>query len=65
LDVRSFNLNFELSVLMYGREAVDGLRAIQERYVADSQLLDPTEWARRGSVRRYADSAISLLSPLL
>jgi cardiolipin synthase len=65
LDVRSFNLNFEMTVLMYGAPITGKLRAIQESYMADSTPLDPKEWAARPAWRRYGDSAISLLSPLL
>ncbi|HZZ41370.1 MAG TPA: cardiolipin synthase [Tepidisphaeraceae bacterium] len=65
LDVRSFNLNFELSVLIYGREAVAPLNQVQANYLADSHLLSLDEWSRRSTIRRYVDSAISLLSPLL
>jgi cardiolipin synthase len=65
LDVRSFNLNFEVSLLMYGPAATSQLYAIHARYLADCQRLDPAEWAARRIVRQYADSAVSLISPLL
>jgi len=65
LDVRSFNLNFELSVVLYGKEVTGRMRAIQETYLADSTQLDPQGWTRRRAIKRYADSAITLLSPLL
>ncbi|MGA2500045.1 MAG: phospholipase D-like domain-containing protein, partial [Tepidisphaeraceae bacterium] len=65
LDVRSFNLNFELSVLLYGQEITQRLRVVQEGYLTDSRRLDAAEWAGRPVVKRYADRAISLLSPLL
>jgi cardiolipin synthase len=65
LDVRSFNLNFELSALLYGSEVTQRLRGIQMAYLADSCRLDADEWAKRPTLKRYADSAISLLSPLL
>jgi cardiolipin synthase len=65
LDVRSFNLNFELSVLLYGAESTARLRAIQQGYLADSSKLDLATWGKRTALRRYTDSAISLLSPLL
>jgi cardiolipin synthase len=65
LDVRSFNLNFELSVVMYGSQATQRLRAIQESYLADSHALDGRTWAKRSVIKRYTDSAITLLSPLL
>lgn len=65
LDVRSFNLNFELSTLLYGREVTGRLRKIQESYLANSVELNSTEWAKEPVLRRYTESAISLLSPLL
>lgn len=65
LDVRSFNLNFELSVLLYGRDATAQLRGIQTQFLAESKRLDAAEWGRRSIVKQYADRAIALLSPLL
>ena len=65
LDVRSFDLNFELSVLLYGKEVTDQLRKIQSAYLDQSQRLNAEEWSHRPALRRYADGAISLLSPLL
>lgn len=65
LDVRSFNLNFELTTLLYGPEVTGQLRAIQEGYLAHCVELSAAEWAKQPTIRRYAESAISLLSPLL
>lgn len=65
LDVRSFNLNFELSALMYGPAVTSRLYAIQARYLADCQKLDLATWSRRSRILNYADSAVSLVSPLL
>lgn len=65
LDVRSFNLNFELSVLLYGKEATEQLRAVQSSYLADSTPLNFADWSRPNLIRQYFDRAVSLLSPLL
>ena len=65
IDVRSFNLNFELTVLMYGDEAAGRLAAIHRKYMADSCLIDREKWNARPVLWRYAESAVSLLSPLL
>jgi cardiolipin synthase len=65
LDVRSFNLNFELSALLYGRDATERLRSIQLQYLADSTLIKSLEWTARPQIHRYVESALSLLSPLL
>jgi cardiolipin synthase len=65
LDVRSFNLNFELSVLIYDRAMTGQMRDIQLNYLKDSVPLSPKEWSRRSAFKVYADGAVSLLSPLL
>jgi cardiolipin synthase len=65
LDVRSFNLNFELSGLYYGKEVTDRVRAVQLHYLAESTQIDPKQWAKRSAVKQISDSAITLLSPLL
>jgi cardiolipin synthase len=65
LDVRSFNLNFELSVMLYGAEVTERLRAIQLKYLADSRRIDPEMWSKRPVVKQYAERAVALLSPLL
>jgi len=65
LDVRSFMLNFELGVVLYGGEPVARVRDFQERYRSQSRRLTAAEWSRRPVARVYADRALSLLSPLL
>jgi hypothetical protein len=41
------------------------LREIQQRWLDDSDTLDLATWTKRSVVRKYADRAVSLLSPLL
>ena len=65
LDVRSFNLNFEITLLLYGSEVTAKLRGIQNSYLTDSTPVSAEQWASRPVIKRYTDSAISLLSPLL
>jgi cardiolipin synthase len=65
LDVRSFVLNFELSVLLYGKEITERLRDIQRGYLKQSRRLDISAWQTRPVINEYADRAVSLLSPLL
>jgi cardiolipin synthase len=65
LDVRSFSLNFELSVLLYGRGVTMELRDIQEWFAAQSVLLDKAHWARRGRLRRAGAAVASLMGPVL
>jgi cardiolipin synthase len=65
LDVRSFNLNFELSVLLYGADVTNRVREIQLKYLAESRRIDPDVWSKRPLVKQYAERAVALLSPLL
>jgi cardiolipin synthase A/B len=65
LDVRSFSLNFELSVLLYGQSVTHRLRAIQGEYLSHSRPLVLSEWDRRPTASEYTDRAVALLSPLL
>jgi cardiolipin synthase len=65
LDRRSFNLNFEVNVLMYGREIVSKLRFAQQDYIDTSIVLNAERWAARPMWRRYLQSFAALFSPLL
>jgi cardiolipin synthase len=63
MDIRSFALNSEVSVLIYDSGVVAGLRQIQELYFAKSHLLSREEWDRRPlwaqftqNIARLADS---------
>ena len=65
MDIRSFQLNYEISVLLYGEKITQRLRAIQSEYLAESARLDLAAWERRSAARQYADSVASLFAPLL
>ena len=65
LDVRSFNLNFELTVLLYGGDAIPKLQAWHAWCLSKCVPVDPNVWNSRSALAKYADSAIALLSPLL
>ena len=65
MDIRSFELNFELNTLLYGPQVTAELRFAQQAYIRDSVPLSPEAWDARPVLARYADEAASLLSPLL
>ncbi len=65
LDIRSFYLNFELNVLMYGPQITRELRFAQQSYLNGSRPLTLDEWRQRPLWRRYAQHAAALLSPIL
>ena len=65
IDRRSFWLNYELSLVVHGTEAATSLRALQNQYIANSSLLTDSPWMHRNSMRKLAEQAAQLLSPIL
>ncbi len=65
LDMRSLWLNLEISLFVYGEEFTGRLRALQDRYLADSDLLALDAWRRRSLRRRFTENAFRLMGPLL
>lgn len=65
LDMRSLWLNYEVSLFVYGQAFTAGLAALQQRYIADSDRLDPHTFAARPFRERLVDNTVRLISPLL
>lgn len=65
LDIRSFALNNEVSVLVYDRSVVAALRAVQARYFRDSVEVDPVQWRQRSIPSRVAQNIARLADTLL
>ena len=65
LDIRSFALNNEVSVLVYDREVVAKLHEVQARYFEDSEEIDPVQWRKRGIPARVAQNIARLADTLL
>jgi len=64
MDIRSFSLNMEVSVLLHGRGFVDEVRAVEDGYRAASRELTLDEWVRRPLAARVGDSLARLTSSL-
>ena len=65
LDIRSFDLNAEVSVLIYDHGVGAALRRIQERYLEKSETIDPQTWAARDRGRRVMENLARLADVLL
>jgi cardiolipin synthase len=65
LDRRSFLLNFELSLLIYGKAFAADLQKLHQCYLLRSTPLDAAVWARRPARQRIAENAAALAAPLL
>ncbi len=65
LDRRSFEINFELTTLVYDSDFASELRLLQKRYLEDCRRVDLRRWAARRWPRRLVENAAGLFSPLL
>jgi cardiolipin synthase A/B len=65
LDIRSFVLNAEISLIAYHRDVVAGLRREQERYIAASEVLNLATWEQRAIAGKLCENLARLASPLL
>ncbi len=65
LDVRSFWLDFEVTLGMYDADFSERVLALQNEYLQQSTLVDPQTWRRRPVKERFIENLARLASPLL
>ena len=65
VDLRSFELNEEVSLLLYGGDSVRALVDVQDAYIEHSVPLDLAAWRQRSAGRKFAENLARLISPLL
>jgi cardiolipin synthase len=65
LDRRSFELNLEVSLVIFDADTSTRLRALQESYLRKSTRIDAKEWYARSAWKRLIENAVGLMSPLL
>ena len=65
LDRRSFELNFEVSMVVYDTDFASQLRLLQKSYLDGSTPVDPAAWRRRGWPRKLLQNTAGMLGPLL
>ena len=64
MDLRSFNLNFEISLLALGGDAVARLDSVVDGYLRESTTLELDVWQNRPWAGRYVDNVARLTSAL-
>ncbi len=64
MDMRSFGLNLEISMLVRGAEFVAGLRAVEDSYRANSRELTLEEWQKQPLRSTVLDNLARLTSAL-
>lgn len=65
IDMRSFRINFEVNLFIDDPVFAARLRRLQQEYIGASDQLGRESWHRRATIKRLADNAAGLLSPLL
>ncbi|MEN8584068.1 cardiolipin synthase [Burkholderia sp. RS01] len=60
MDMRSFSLNMEVSVMLLGAEIVDSMRSVENTYRDISHELKLEDWMRRPLAARYVDNVARL-----
>jgi cardiolipin synthase A/B len=64
MDIRSFNLDFEISVMCVSRSLTTAMRQVEDQYRALSHELTLDEWRRRPLWKSYVDNVMRLTSAL-
>jgi len=65
MDIRSFVLNAEISLLIYDLDFTRSVQQLQARDLRNSRPLTAAEWQRRGRLIRAVQNLCRLFSPLL
>ena len=64
MDLRSFALNYEVSLMLLGPEVVASMRAVEDTYRGLCRELTAEEWESRSHPSRYIDNVMRLTSAL-
>ena len=64
MDMRSFGLNYEVSMMILGPDIVTRMREVEDVYRESSRELTLEEWARRPFTSRYLDNVMRLTAAL-
>jgi cardiolipin synthase len=65
MDIRSFQLNFELALFLYSVADITQVVAVVEKIIADSRLVNSEEIHQRGKVKEFVEDICRIFSPVL
>jgi cardiolipin synthase len=65
LDMRSFTLNFEITLFVYDSDEASMLRMLQVSYIEDSDDVFLEDWVRRPVWKRAFENTMRMFGPLL
>lgn len=64
MDMRSFGLNYEISLMMVGADVVAAMRGAEDAYRSVSRPLTLEEWDQRPARAKYVDNVMRLTAAL-
>lgn len=65
MDLRSFDLNFEINAVIYSKQVTQQLTQTFMEDLENSEIIKLEEWLKRGKVRLVLDGMARILAPLL
>ncbi|MGM9736317.1 MAG: cardiolipin synthase [Candidatus Cryptobacteroides sp.] len=65
MDIRSFDLDFEINAFVYDPELAVRMRQEFEKDLEDSTRIDYDRWRKRPAIKKFRESFSRLFSPLL
>lgn len=65
LDMRSFDLNFEVAALVYDERIAKELRDAFYKDLEDAQQIDTKRWKKRSKIKRFFERFVRLTSPFM
>lgn len=65
MDIRSFDLNFEVNAIIYDHEISKNMRLQFDQDLLDATLIIPENWAKRSWWKQLWENLARLLSPIL
>lgn len=65
MDIRSFDLNFEVNAIVYDKETADMLAEVFIEDISHATKIDPEEWNSRSMANQLLEKTARLVSPLL
>ena len=65
MDMRSFLLNFEVTMVVEDPAFANEISLLHEGYIKNSSLIDYAQWRKRSVYQRIIEKLFFLFSPLL
>jgi cardiolipin synthase len=65
MDHRSFELNFEVNVIVYDQQFAEDMRKVFFADLEEAEKIDPEQWYKRSAYRQFPERVARLFSPIM